>query len=508
MPNLIEPADAHNQKLVEHVHPTNWTNPQPSGRYNLVVVGAGTAGLVTAAGAAGLGAKVALIERHLMGGDCLNIGCVPSKAIISSARVAQVVRNAAKFGIDTSEPQAEFAKVMERMRLLRADIAPNDSAERFRDLGVDVFLGDAKFTSNCTIDVAGQELKFSRAVIATGARAFVPNIPGLKEAGYLTNATIFELTEQPNRLAVLGGGPIGSELAQTFASLGVNVVQIEQGPQILSNDDPEAAAIVQKSLVDHGVRLLLETQLTSVRADGNEKVLTLKTPSGEQTERVDNILVATGRTPNVELGLEAASVEYDLRKGVIVDDYLRTSNPRIFAAGDVASRFKFTHAADFLARTAIQNALVASFIRVAGWKKASNLRIPWCTYTTPEVAHVGLTVQVAAEQGTAVDVYKVDFEHLDRAILEKATDGFVKIVCRKGSDKILGGTIVAERAGDMIGEITMAMQNKIGLGSIASVIHPYPTIGEAIRKAGDAYNKTRLTPTAAGLFKRFFRWTR
>lgn len=508
MASLIEPMDDHNSTLVEHVHPTDWTNPTPSGRYNLVVIGAGTAGLVAAAGAAGLGAKVALIERHLMGGDCLNVGCVPSKGIISAARVAEVVRNAGQFGINTAAPDVDFARVMERMRELRAGIAHVDAAARFRELGVDVYLGDAHFTSDATVEVAGTTLRYSRAVIATGARAFVPPIDGLEEAGFLTNETLFELTELPGRIAVIGGGPIGSEMAQTFARFGSQVLQIEKSDRIMANDDPEAAEIVAESMKRNGVRHLFESEVENVVADDRGRVLSIRTPDGVIEEVVDHILIGAGRVPNVQLGLDAVGVRFDERHGVEVDDYLRTSNPKIFAAGDVASRFKFTHAADFMARAVIQNALVASFVRVAGWKNASDLVIPWATYTTPEVAHVGLTQSKAADDGVEIDVYKVDLEHLDRAILDGDTEGFVKILVKKGTDEIVGGTIVAERAGDMIGEITLAMQQKIGLGSVASVIHPYPTIGEAIRKAGDQYNKTRLTPFAAKMFERLFRWTR
>ena len=345
-------------------------------------------------------------------------------------------------------------------------------------------------------------------MIATGARAFVPPIPGLQEAGYLTNESVFELTELPQRMVVIGGGPIGSEMAQTFARFGTEVIQVEKSSHVLANDDAEAAAVVQAAMVRSGVRLLLNSQVERVDVDGNQRIAFIQTPDGVVEERVDHILIGAGRVPNVDLNLEAVGVKYTERHGVEVDDYLRTSNSRIFAAGDVASRFKFTHAADFLARTVIQNALVASYTRAFGWKKASDLVIPWATYTSPELAHVGLTESKANESGVEVDVYKVDFEHLDRAILEGDTEGFVKFVCRKGSDEILGGTIVSERAGDMIGEITLALQKKVGLGSVASVIHPYPTIGEAIRKAGDQYNKTKLTPFAARVFKNFFRWTR
>ena len=574
------PHDEHNARLIDLVHPPTWVNPTPASRYNLVVIGAGTAGLVTAAGAAGLGAKVALIERDLMGGDCLNVGCVPSKALISAARAAASEKKVAELGINKEpltlapSPQSrgegtriDFPRVMERLRRLRADIAPNDSAARFQSLGVDVFLGEGRFTGPDTIEVAGQMLRFKKAVIATGARASRPDTPGLAEAGYLTNETVFNLTELPPRLAVIGGGPIGCELAQAFARLGSQVTLIEKSHQLLGREDEEAARFVQASLERDGVRVLLDAMVERVENElpplvpsppsSGERVW-VRGPNGENalhsnatsfsasqpstfddqphSERTphpnplpskargegtgkktvfvrcdgttievaaDEILVAAGRTPNVEhLNLEVGGVQYDLAKGVVVDDRLRTTNSRIFAAGDVCSPFKFTHAADFMARIVIQNALFF------GRAKASSLVIPWCTYTSPEVAHVGLTERAAKEQGIEVRAFVQDFCHVDRAILEGSTDGFVKILVRAGSDKIVGATIVAEHAGEMIGEIVLAMKHRIGLGRLAATIHPYPTVAEAIRKCGDAYNRTRLTPFVKRLFERWLAWTR
>ena len=560
------PHDAHDARLIDLVHPPTWLNPTPASRYNLVVIGAGTAGLVTAAGAAGLGAKVALIERDLMGGDCLNVGCVPSKALISAARAAASARQVAKLGVNeapltlTLSPEdggegtrIDFPRVMERLRRLRADIAPNDSAARFQSLGVDVFLGDGRFSGPDTIEVAGQTLRFKKAVIATGARASRPNTPGLAEAGYLTNETVFNLTELPPRLAVIGGGPIGCELAQSFARLGAQVTLIEKSHQLLGREDEDAARLVQASLERDGVRILLDAVVERVeskmpspvpsppssgerarvkgpdddevaiseehaerrtphpyplpskaRGEGTREKTLIIRRGGESIEVAANeILVAAGRTPNVEsLNLEAVGVQYDRVKGVVVDDRLRTTNPQIFAAGDVCSPFKFTHAADFMARIVIQNALFF------GRAKASALTIPWCTYTSPEVAHVGLTERAAKEQGIEVRAFVQDFRHVDRAILESATDGFVKILVRAGSDRIVGATIVAEHAGEMIGEIVLAMKHRIGLGRLASTIHPYPTVAEAIRKCGDAYNRTRLTPFVKKLFEQWLRWTR
>jgi pyruvate/2-oxoglutarate dehydrogenase complex dihydrolipoamide dehydrogenase (E3) component len=505
-PGTVEPRDEHNLKLLANVHPSDWVNPEPAARYNLVVVGAGTAGLVSAAGAAGLGARVALVERHLMGGDCLNVGCVPSKTIIRSARALADVRDARRFGVAVPDGAAvDFAAVMERVRAVRAGISPHDSARRFRDeYGVDVFLGGGRFTGPDNAEVAGATLRFERAVIATGARAAVPPIPGLAEAGFDTNETIFNLTELAARLAVLGGGPIGCELAQAFARLGAQVTIVEMMEQFLPREDPDAVAVLAAALARDGVDVRLGTALTRVEAKAGAKLLHLKSAAGESTLAVDAILVGVGRVPNTDgLGLDAAGVKAG-RGGVEVDDFLRTSNPRIYAAGDVCSPYKFTHAADFMARAAIQNA----FFGFAGRKRASRLTIPWCTYTDPEIAHVGLYEREAAERGIAVATFTVPMAGVDRAIAEGEDEGFVKVHVRAGTDEIVGATIVARHAGDMISEVTTAMVGKIGLGTLASVIHPYPTRSEAIRKAGDLYNRTRLTAGRARALQKYFAWRR
>ncbi|MBS0202223.1 MAG: mercuric reductase [Planctomycetes bacterium] len=497
------PADEYNLRLSGLVHPADWKNPIPTGRYNLVVIGAGTAGLVTAAGAAGLGAKVALIERDLMGGDCLNVGCVPSKALISAARTAAAVRDAESFGIRVSSPpQPDFGEVMQRLRRLRSVIAPNDSVARFASLGVDVYLGAGRFAGPDSVEVAGQVLQFKRAVITTGARAARPETPGLAEAGFLTNETVFSLTELPRRLVVIGGGPIGCELAQSFARLGSEATLIERSDQLLGREDPDAARIVLNALQRDGVRVLMQSTVKLVRPPSTDRVLVVTTPEGEQEIIVDEILVGAGRIPNIEgLNLEAVGVATDPRRGVIVDDWLRTSNPRIFAAGDVCSPYNFTHAADFMARIVIQNALFL------GRARASSLTIPWCTYTSPEVAHVGVTERSAAESHIPIQTFIQPFEHVDRAILEGTSNGFVKVHVRAGTGQIVGATIVAEHAGEMIGELVLAIKHRIGLGRLASTIHPYPTIADAIRKCGDAYNKTRLTPFVKRLFEQWLAWT-
>ncbi|WP_293146237.1 MULTISPECIES: mercuric reductase [unclassified Microcoleus] len=501
----VPPMDEYNQKLVSYLHPPDWVNPQPATSYNLVVIGAGPAGLIVAAGAAGLGAKVALIEKHLMGGDCLNVGCVPSKLLIRSSRTVADIGEASKFGVNVSNSaEVDFPAVMQRLRRIRAGISDVDSVDRYQHkLGVDVFLGSGRFTSNYTIEVAGQTLKFKKAVITTGARALEPKIPGLKEAGYLTNETVFNLTQKPQRLAVIGGGPIGCELAQAFRRLGCEVVLLHKNAQILDKEDVDAAKIVQEAFVREDIQLILDSKIDRVEHTNAGKIVYYQSQGKEASVTVDEIIVSVGRSPNVEgLNLEAVGVEYDTRRGVFVNDNLQTTNPRIYAAGDICMKDKFTHAADFAARMVIQNTLFF------GRKKLSTLTIPWCTYTSPEVARVGMGDRELQAQGIDVDTFLIPFDTVDRAIIDGEDEGFVKIHVKKGSDKILGATIVARHAGDMISEITLAMVNNIGLGKIASVIHPYPTQADAIRKAGDAYNRTRLTPFVKNLFNRWLAWTR
>ncbi len=499
----LEPLNELNRTLQANVHPLDWTNPTPAGRYNLVVVGAGTAGLVTAAGAAGLGAKVALVERGLMGGDCLNVGCVPSKAIISAARRATAVRDAKSFGVYTNDARIDFAEIMQRMRQLRASISPHDSASRFRDLGIDVFFGQGTFTGSNSLDVSGQTLKFKRAVIATGARAAELPIPGLQQTGYLTNETLFSLTELPPRLIVIGGGPIGCEMAQSFARLGSRVTLIERSSHIMPREERDAAELVQSEMIRDGVEFVFDSEVARVEKRGSEKIVVIRNAWHEREITGDEILVAIGRKPNLDgLGLEAVGVVSDPSRGVEVNDFLQTTNPNIYAAGDICSKYKFTHAADFLARIVIQNSLFM------GRAKASRLIIPWCTYTSPEVAHVGISPSEAAEQGVELTIFTQPLTGVDRAILDGEDNGFMRAYCREGTDKILGATIVAAHAGDLISEITLAIKHKIGLKNIASTIHPYPTQADAIRKLGDQYSRSRLTPFVKSLFQKWLAWTR
>ena len=504
-PIQVLPLDEHNRALVANVHPPDWVNPTPSGRYNLVVIGAGTAGLITALVASSLGARVALVERHLMGGDCLNVGCVPSKAVIRAARRVHEARAASELGLGVPEERLpDFAAAMERMRRIRARISHEDSAERYsKEFGIDVYFGQATFEGSDTVAVGETRLRFKKAVIATGARATAPPVEGLAQTGHLTNETVFELTQRPARLAVIGAGPIGCELAQSFQRLGSKVSLVEIAPQILTREDPDAAQIVQAALVREGVELVLGAQIEKVERRGAEKVLVVVV-GGRRTELVvDEILVGAGRAPNVDgMGLEKVGVVFDARRGVQVDDRLRTTNPRIYAAGDVCMDWKFTHAADAAAKIVVQNALFM------GRKKLSALVMPWCTYTDPEIAHVGLYERDAKERGIAIDTHQVPIARANRAVTDGEEEGLVKIHVRKGTDEILGATIVAAHAGEMISEITLAMTNGIGLGAFTNVIHPYPTQAEAIKAAAGLYTRTRLTPGIKRLFDAWMKWTR
>jgi len=504
-PALILPQDENNRTLVSNVHPPEWKNPEPAPMYNLVVIGAGTAGLVTAAGAAGLGAKVALIERHLMGGDCLNVGCVPSKGLIRAARAAYDVRTASEFGVSgNADPSVDFGKVMERMRRIRAGISFHDSVERFsKELGVDVFIGSGKFTGPDRVEVDGRGLRFKKAAICTGARAAVPPIPGIAETGYLTNETVFELTELPRRLAVIGGGPLGCELAQTFARLGSQVTILQRGGHVLPREDADAAELVHRSLARDGISLRLQAKVLSAEKRGKEKVVTFEEDCRRVALSFDEILSGVGRAPNVEgLDLEKAGIAFDPREGIRVNDRLQTSNPRVYAAGDICSPYKFTHTADALARILIANALFR------GMQTTSSLVVPWCTYTDPEVAHVGLYEKDARDRGIEVLTLTVPFTDVDRALLDGEAEGLARVHLKKGTDMILGATIVARHAGEMINELSLAMSAGLGLSAIGKTIHPYPTQAEAVKKLADAYNRSRLTPFIKKVLMAWLKWQR
>jgi pyruvate/2-oxoglutarate dehydrogenase complex dihydrolipoamide dehydrogenase (E3) component len=497
---LVQPLDEANITLLAEVHPTGWVNPQPRRRYDLVVIGGGTAGLVSAIGSAGVGAKVALVERRLLGGDCLNVGCVPSKAVLRSARAIGEVRRAAALGIHIGSIESDFAAIMARMRDRRAEISPHDSARRLQHAGVDVFFGNGRFTSDRTIEVDGRSLHFTRAVIATGGRPTAPHVPGFDSVRYLTNETVFWLTELPKRLLVIGAGPIGCELAQAFARFGSAATIFDVAPRVLPNEDADASAILHRRLVEDGITFGLGVKLLEVTANGGEIALRYDHAGGIGRAVGDRMLVAAGRAPNVEnLGLDAAGVAVS-NQGVIVNDRLQTSNRRIYAAGDVCSRFKFTHAADAMARIVIQNALFY------GRRRVSALVIPWCTYTDPEIAHVGAYEAEAREQGHRVETITIPLSDVDRAIVDDERDGFVRVHHERG--RLLGCTIVAAHAGEMIAEPTFALAHGGTLGDLSATIHPYPTQTEALRMAGDTYRRSRLTPRVKRWLDHYFRWTR
>ncbi len=488
MPFTPDPA------LAARVFPPGHRNPEPAARYDLVVIGAGTAGLVCAAGAAGLGAKVALVERRALGGDCLNVGCVPSKALIRAATAAHAVRNASGFGVHAHIDRIDFGEVMARVRSVRLAISPHDSVARFASLGVDVFLGECRFAGRRAATVGGATLRFRRAVIATGGRPALPDIPGLADASPLSNESVFELGDQPRRLLVLGGGPVGCELAQAFQRLGTEVTLVQSGETLLTRESGHAAAIVRAALEADGARVYPSSRVSRVEP-GQPHRVHLETPVRSLVVDVDRILVGTGRLANIEtLALHEAGVAAS-RTGVTVDRYLRTSNPAIYAAGDVCLPQHFTHAADASARAALQNALFL------GRKRVPATSIPRCTYTDPEVAHVG-----EGPDGDGVATFSVEWADVDRARIDGDTVGGVHVYARAG--RIVGGSVIGRLAGDLIGELAVLAARRVRLSELAGIVHPYPTHAEAIRRTGDIYNRTRLTPLARTFAERFLAWRR
>ncbi|MCZ8099285.1 MAG: FAD-dependent oxidoreductase, partial [Burkholderiales bacterium] len=457
-----------------------WTKPRAFDR-NLVVIGAGAGGLVSAYIAAAVKAKVTLIEGHKMGGDCLNFGCVPSKALIRSAKMARQLKKAHELGVADAAGRVDFAAVMKRVHDVIADIEPHDSVERYTGLGVEVLQGHARITSPWTVEVTGadgreQTLTTKNIVIAAGASPFVPPIPGLKEAGFLTSDTVWGLTELPRRLVVLGGGPIGSELAQSFARLGSAVTQVEMAPRIMVREDPEVSDLVAASLRADGVNLLTGHQAVRVEVVDGEKRLIAKRGDADVVIPFDELLCAVGRSPRVTgYGLEELGIPLTPRKTIETNAYLQTLYPNIYAVGDVAGPFQFTHTAAHQAWYAAVNALFGRFRKF----KADYSVIPWATFTDPEVARVGLSESEAQEQGIAHEVTRYGIDDLDRAIADGAAHGFVKVLTVSGKDRILGVTIVGEHAGDLLVEYVLAMKHGLGLNKILGTIHTYPTLAEA-----------------------------
>lgn len=488
----IDLESDHDQLLVGNCHPPDYSNPVGpvgGGRYNLVVLGGGAAGLVSAAGGGLLGGRVALIERGLLGGDCLNTGCVPSKGLIRTARALYDTRMAGRVGLTVEDGAARlnFKHAMERMRQLRARLSVNDSVERFRNkYGVDVYLGEARFTGRDTIEVAGQRLKFTRAVIATGGRPAVPDIPGLHETCYHTSETIFNLKELPRRMTVIGGGPIGCELAQAFQRFGSQVTILNAGDRLLPREDPAASHLIETRLLQEGVAV--HHMVSIQRAEAPGSIVYHDQQKGECRIDGECVLVAVGRLPNIEgLGLESAGVEPG-EDGIKVDDRLRTSNPRIYAAGDVCSSIRHTHAADAMARVVIRNALFL------GRRRCSQLVIPRVTFTDPEIAHVGLTKGEAEKLGLRFETLTSHLDDNDRAALEGDDEGFISVHFDPRSGRILGGTIAARQAGEMIGQLTLAITSGLRCDALARTIQPYPTLSDSLRRIGDAYELSRIGP--------------
>ncbi|CAK9063951.1 unnamed protein product [Durusdinium trenchii] len=497
----VWPLDEHNVRLLDAVHPKDWAPPERPETfvYDLIALGAGAGGLVSAKQSARRGAKSALIEMHLAGGDCLNVGCVPSKALLRCARAVAEVRRSSELGMAGTSAAVHFERVMERMRRLRADIAPVDAHTTSRDVGVDVYMGKACFTGKNELKVGERTLRFRKAVIATGGRARVPPISGLDSVPYLTNASLFNLTKLPPRLVILGAGPISLEMAQAFGRFGSRVTVLEVAPEILGAEDADAKALLQQVLEEEGIEIRTNCMVTSVAhkpaaAEGEWPEIQLQL--ADASVHCEAFLVAAGRVPNVEgLGLEAAGVDC-AASGVKVNDDLTTTNPDILAVGDVIERVdtRFTHMSGTMAGMAVQNALFpGQGLPVnAPSGKLSEIVVPRCTYTEPEIASCGVSNEkLASRQNLEVDVFKASIEHNDRAILEGSRRGYVKILCRKGTEEIIGATIVAEHAGEMLAEITLAIQHRLGLSQIAHTVHPYPTLGEAVQQCALNYNRAR-----------------
>jgi len=470
-----------------HVAPIGWRNPKPPGAYDLLVIGAGPAGLVAARSAAALGAKVALVERHQLGGDSLNYGSIPTKALVRTARMYSDMRCAATFGaLPPADIQVDFNAAIARLRHIRARVSRTDSALCLARQGVALFFGAARFVGRNAVDVDGVQLRFRKALVATGSRSQLPAIPGLAEAGYLTNANVFDIDTLPASLLVIGGGPLGCELAQVFARFGTRTIISHREPLFLPLEERDAAQMVSDGLARDGVEIHLNTTVTSVRMEGGRKVAELVIDGNVATTTVDQILTGIGRRPAVQgLDLESAGIDYDAESGIRVDDFLRTTNRCVYAAGDVCLESRFTNTAQASACIVVRNALLL------GRRRMSALTVPWCTYTDPEVAHVGLYVKEARRQGIPVKTFTIPMHDVDRAIADSEDDGFVKIHVREGTGHILGATVVARHAGEMINVISLAMVAGLDLEALDGVIHAYPTQGEAIRMAAGAYMRDR-----------------
>ena len=486
-----------------------WTRPARFDR-NLVVIGAGSAGLVSAYIAAAVRAKVTLVEKHRMGGDCLNTGCVPSKALIKSARVLAQIRRARDYGLKSASVEFDFADVMERVQRVVRTVEPHDSAERYRQLGVECLQGEAQIVSPWEVEVrlASGELRrlTTRAiVIAAGARPFVPPIPGIEQVGCLTSDTVWGLRELPRRIVVLGGGPIGSELAQCFARFGAKVTQVEMLPRIMVREDPEIADMVMKKFRQEGIDVLVEHKAKEFRVENGEKVLIAEHGGKNVRIAFDALLCAVGRVANTTgYGLEALGIPVTRQRTVETNEYLQTLYPNIYACGDVAGPYQFTHTASHQAWYAAVNALFGTFSKF----RVDYSVIPWATFTDPEVARVGLNETEAREQGIAYEVSTYGIDDLDRAIADEEAHGVVKVLTVPGKDRILGATIVGEHAGDLIAEFVTAMRHGLGLNKILGTIHIYPTLAEANKYAAGVWKKAHAPQALLRKVERLHAWMR
>ncbi|MCF6234792.1 MAG: FAD-dependent oxidoreductase [Gammaproteobacteria bacterium] len=470
---------------------------------NIVVIGGGSAGLVTSYIAAAIKAEVTLIEKHKMGGDCLNTGCIPSKALIKSAKFVAHQKRATALGFKSAHVEFEFSDVMERVQRVIKQIEPHDSVQRYQGLGVDVIQGVAKITSPYTVEVNGQTLTTKNIVIATGARPFVPKIPGIDDVGYLTSDTIWNLRKQPKRLLVLGGGPIGCELAQAFARLGSSVIQVQRGERIMEREDPEISDRVMARFINEGVDVRVNHSAKAFRVEGDRKIVICEHQGQDVEIEFDEVLVALGRAANVTgFGLEELGVTLSGRRSVEVNDFLQTNFPNIYACGDVAGPYQFTHTAAHQAWYAAVNALFSGFKSF----KVDYSVIPWATFTEPEVARVGLNELEAIDQNIAYEVTTYDIEDLDRAIADEEAHGVVKVLTVPGKDKILGVTIVGEHAGDVIAEYVTAMRYGLGLNKILGTIHIYPTLTEANKYAAGEWKRAHAPQKLLQWVKRFHVW--
>ena len=489
----------------------NYTKPKKFDR-NMIVIGAGAGGLVTSYIAAAVKAKVTLIEAGEMGGDCLNTGCVPSKAIIKSAKIAQQMRHGENYGLENTTPHFSFKKVMARVHQVIADIAPHDSIERYTNLGVEVLKGYGKLIDPWTVEIklndgSTQTLTARTLVIATGARPFVPPLQGIEETGYVTSDTLWskfaELDEAPKKLVVLGGGPIGCELAQSFARLGSSVTQVEMAERVMSKEDVEVSAFAHQSLTDSGVNILTSHQALRCEAREGKKYLVVKHNDTEIDIEYDELLCAVGRSARLKgYGLEELGIETN--RTIVTNDYLETLYPNIFAAGDIVGPYQFTHVAAHQGWYAAVNGLFGHFKKF----KVDYRVIPWTTFIDPEVARVGLNEQEAINKGIDYEITRFEFEELDRAITESANNGFIKVITPKGKDKILGVTVVSEHAGDLIAEFVLAMKHGLGLNKILGTIHSYPTWAEGNKYAAGEWKRNHAPQTVLNMLEKYHAWRR